>query len=93
MIYRLTRQAKADIQDIDRYTVETFGYVPSDLYLGGLDYVFELLCENPKLGKKVQGKVHRTLYKSHYVLYRIEENEIIILRVRSTRLPLPKSWL
>ena len=89
MIYRLTRRAQADIEQIYRYTIENFGAVQAELYLGGLDYTFDLLTDNPNMGIQFSGQVRRYTYKHHYVFYRVERRAIIILRISHTKRKLP----
>ena len=59
MIYRLTRQAQSDIKDIYRYTVEYFGEEQAREYLDGLEYSFDLLTDNPKIGRLWDGTGRR----------------------------------
>ena len=85
MTYRLTRQAQSDIKAIYHYTVEYFGESQAHEYLEGLDYSFDLLTDNPKLGRLWDGKGRRYVYKSHLVYYRIVKKEIAITRIRNSR--------
>ena len=89
MNYRLTRRAKADIQNIYRYTAEQFGETQSELYLGGFDYIFDLLTDSPTLGKPFEENVRRYLYREHYVYFEIESEDVIILQIRNTCMNLP----
>ena len=57
MTYRLTRQAKSDIKTIYRYTVENFGGGQAQKYLDGLEYSFDMLADNPKMGLLVDEKI------------------------------------
>lgn len=85
MTYRHTRQAQSDIKAIYHYTVEQFGEGQAREYLEGLDYSFDLLTDNPKLGRLWDGKGRRYVYKSHLVYYRIVKEEIVITRRRNAR--------
>ncbi len=85
MIYELSRQAQSDIKAIYRYTVEYFGEGQAKEYLDGLYFSFELLTDNPKLGRLWDGKGYRYIYKSHFVYYRIIKEKILITRIRNTR--------
>ena len=85
MTYSLTRQAQFDIKAIYRYTVENFGEGQAQEYLDGLDYSFDLLTDNPKLGRLWDGKGRRYIYKSHLVYYRIVKNDLLITRIRNSR--------
>jgi toxin ParE1/3/4 len=82
MTYRLTRQAKSDIKAIYHYTVEYFGQGQAQEYLDGLEYSFDLLTDNPNIGRLFEGKIRRYVYKSHLVYYEIEKDEIHIIRIR-----------
>ena len=85
MIYRLTRQAQSDIKEIYLYTVEYFGEGQAREYLDGLEYSFDLLTDNPNLGRLWDGKGRRYIYKSHLVYYRLLKDEILITRIRNAR--------
>lgn len=52
MEYKLSRQARTNIKDIARYTDRYFGAGQTHEYLNGLYYSFEILAENPKLGRE-----------------------------------------
>ena len=84
MTYRLTRQAKSDIKAIYRYTVEYFGEGQAQEYLDGLDFSFDLITDNPKLGRLFEGNISRYVYKEHLVYYEIKK-EIRIIRIRHGR--------
>ena len=85
MTYRLTRQAKSDIKTIYRYTVEYFGEGQAQEYLEGLEYSFDLLTDNPNMGRVFDEKNRRYVYKSHLVYYEIKEEELVIIRIRNAR--------
>lgn len=85
MTYKLTVQAQSDIKAIYRYTVENFGEGQAEEYLGGLGYSFDLLTDNPKIGRAVDGKRRRYVYREHVVYYRIIEDEILITRIRNAK--------
>ncbi len=52
MDFRLTRRAEADIKSIIRYTDLNFGPAQTKEYLGGLFNSFDLLTDNPELGRE-----------------------------------------
>ncbi len=85
MTYRLTRRTQSDIKAIYRYTVEYFGEGQAREYLDGLEYSFDLLTDNPKLGRLWDGKGRRYVYKSHLVYYRVLKDELLITRIRNAR--------
>lgn len=92
MKVRRTRRADADIKAIYRYTVENFGEPQAELYLGGLDYSFDLLIDNPRIGKTIGAARYRYRYKEHYVFYKLTPKQITILQIRSITMELPKAW-
>lgn len=51
-VYRLSRKAASDIEDIYTYTIEQHGLAAARKYLDGLHSCFELLAEYPMLGRR-----------------------------------------
>lgn len=96
MKYELSEQARQDIKDIVQYTIERFGVQQADEYADGLFYSFDLLTDNPRMGKAVLRQlgsdVRRYLYRSHYVIYEIRADVIRIAAVFNTRQQLPDEW-
>jgi toxin ParE1/3/4 len=84
MIYVLSRRAKADIQAIIRYTDRHFGQAQTTEYVGGLFYSFDILTDNPRIGRKWDGEKRRYIYGNHYVYYRIEAKRVFITHIRHT---------
>ena len=84
MSYRLTPNAQADIEGIYRYSYENFGERQADIYYQGLEECFELLSENPRMGREfneiVQG-LRRHEHERHVVYYEIEDMDVLILRI------------
>ena len=53
-------------------------------YLNGLFHTFELLSENPGIGRKshhVGGKYHKHEHAKHVIYYRIAKSDILIARI------------
>jgi len=96
MRYELSERARTDIKDIIRYTIEFFGKQQAEEYIDGLYYSFEILTDNPRLGKGVSNDfdadLRRYSYRSHYVIYEIRESVIRIATIRNTRQDLPEEW-
>ncbi|SDG14249.1 type II toxin-antitoxin system RelE/ParE family toxin [Thalassobaculum litoreum] len=84
MEYKLSRQARTNIKDIARYTKRYFGDDQTQEYLGGLYYSFELLAENPKLGREWSEGKRRYVYRMHIVYYRLTPSGPLITEVRHT---------
>ncbi|MEO1476762.1 MAG: type II toxin-antitoxin system RelE/ParE family toxin [Pseudomonadota bacterium] len=76
MRYKLTPQAQADLDDLTAYGIEQFGEGQAIKYLEGLEYSFELLCENPYMGTRFDEK------RQHVVYYTPTLNYILIVEVR-----------
>ncbi len=96
MEYELSELARSNIKDIARYTVRYFGQEQADEYLDGLFYSFDLLTDNPEMGRAVQseisGNLRRFTYRSHYVVYEIRDKVIRIATIRNTKQKLPEEW-
>lgn len=97
MRVELSEQAANDIIDILTYTIDRFGQPQADEYNTGLFRSFDLLADNPKLGRRVNlvGKGHevrRYIYQAHYVFYEIRGAIIHIATIRSMRQELPGEW-
>lgn len=92
MRYELSLQASEQIDEIIRYTDQYFGEKQTADYVGGLYLSFDLLSDNPKLGKAWAGERRCYIYRSHYVFYRILSDHILITDIRSTRQELPPEW-
>ena len=81
MRHRITARAERDLKDIYRYTVEAFGHKQAEKYLRELDAVFELLGDNPNLGRVYDGRTRQFVHGSHIILYRASADAVIIGRV------------
>ncbi|MEO1322833.1 MAG: type II toxin-antitoxin system RelE/ParE family toxin [Pseudomonadota bacterium] len=97
MQVKISVQAAEDIVSIAQYTLLNFGPDQARKYHAGLEYSFELLADNPRLGQEVRrsdraGEFRRYIYKSHYVFYEIQPNAIIIGTIRNTRQAMPEEW-
>ena len=96
MKIELSKRARDDIKAIVRYTVKNFGLKQADEYADGLYYSFDLLSDNPRMGKPVlqeYGKeLRRYVYRSHYVIYEIRGDVIRVAAIFNTRQMLPEEW-
>ena len=92
MRYEISRRAQAVIDDIIRYTVANFGEEQAADYVGGLYNCFDLLTDNPRMGRAWNGAHRVLIYRSHYVLYRILPEYIFITDIRHTRQDIPPEW-
>jgi len=82
MIFEISKRARADIKNIARYTLENFGLAQTEDYLGGLYNSFEILGENPRLGREWKTGRRRYIYRMHCVYYRLLDERIVITHIR-----------
>ncbi|MEM9716004.1 MAG: type II toxin-antitoxin system RelE/ParE family toxin [Pseudomonadota bacterium] len=83
MPYSKTREAEADLVEIYKFGFLTFGLRQADRYHDGLEYVFELIADNPRLGRKIGGSdTHRQFHHGrHIIVYSAEDESVLIERV------------
>ncbi len=87
--YRLTPDAKSDLIDIHRYTVEQWGKTQSKKYLSELRQTIRLLAETPSLGKSrldVGEDVLSFPHVSHVIYYMIHERQLVVFGVLHKRM-------
>ena len=90
--YRLSRPADEDFVQIYLQGHEQFGPNQAEHYAAGMTATFETLAQFPKLAR--ERKEHRPPVRvqrhgAHVIVYRIEEDGILILRIRHGR----EDWL
>jgi toxin ParE1/3/4 len=89
MNFELSKRAKSDIKDIVRYTMENFGSAQAEEYTDGLYYSFELLTDNPKIGREWKAGRRRYIYRMHYIYYRLTSDSVYVTHIRhSSQSPL-----
>lgn len=94
-VYRLSRKAASDIEDIYTYTIEQHGLAAARKYLNGLHSCFELLAEYPMLGRRADRLapgVRRHEYQAHVVFYVHQEASVHIARVLHSRMDVPRRY-
>lgn len=82
--YRLTPKAVDDLEEVWRYSAENWGVDKADLYADGLAHLFDTLVENPVLAPErteFTPPVHIHTHQSHLVIYIIEDDQILIVRI------------
>jgi toxin ParE1/3/4 len=92
MRWVLSKRASADVDAIIRYTDVNFGAVQTEDYVGGLYRSFELLADNPHMGRVWSGERRCYIYRQHYVFYRVRRDDLFITHIRNTRQRLPEGW-
>ena len=81
---RLTLQADRDLLDIFVFGLQTFGTRQAERYAATLDHCFQLLAENPRMGRSAPTlgpQVRRHEHESHVILYEATELGILVLAV------------
>lgn len=82
--YHLTVRAEAELIDIFLFGIERFGLLQARRYSEALAACFQLLADNPRLGRPADAiapGVRRHEHESHVILYEIGGNEVTILAV------------
>ncbi len=85
MKWELSNKAKADIINIIQYTDNNFGEDQTEIYIGGLYNSFEILTDNPQMGRRFDETRRRYIYRSHQVYYRLHDDYILIVEIRNSR--------
>ena len=88
-IYRLTQDARADLIEIRRFTVNQWGSLQSQKYLSELRQTIRLLAETPSLGKSksdVGPNIMSFPYVSHVIYYVVHEQQLIVFAVLHKRM-------
>ncbi|THV21298.1 type II toxin-antitoxin system RelE/ParE family toxin [Peteryoungia ipomoeae] len=88
MRYRLSRKAEADIIDIAETGIRNWGLRQARTYHDGLFELFELIASTPEMARERDElippmRVQR--FRAHLIVYRIEDNEVLIVRIRHSR--------
>ncbi len=84
MKIKFTRQAEEDIIDSYLYGHVIFGRRQAEVYEQQLRHVFDIIAENPQLAAERSEysppvRIHH--HGSHYIIYVIEDDHIVIVRV------------
>ncbi len=88
----LSRRALRDIEQIDAYSVETFGKTVADEYIADIDRSIGLLSENPGLlrcSPELSGRLRFYRVRHHFLLCDIIDSRVYILAVVHGNMDLP----
>ena len=91
MKYKISKEAKRDIENIWLYTVERWSIDQADRYFNLIMDEIEYIAKNPTSGKdysKVRKGYFRSQIKSHFIFYKInrQNDEIEIIRILHQRM-------
>lgn len=81
MEYKLSAAARASLEDIYKYTFINFGEAQADKYLSELEYVFEMLCDYPKIGRPITSRTRQFVHGKHIILYNVKSAGVVITKV------------
>jgi toxin ParE1/3/4 len=84
-----SRRAKADIREIWNYTVEHWGTLKAEIYLGLIEAATRSIATNPRSGRSCDDirPAHRKyLVGSHVFFYRMKANAIFVVRILHQRM-------
>ena len=80
----LTSAARADLQEIRKFSIDQFDANTADAYFLGFGAAFDLLREHPLAGalKPELGKGIRCLVqRRHRIFYRTDKGKVLIIRI------------
>ena len=84
-LYRLTRQAEADLKDIYRYTRRMWGKTQAARYARQLQQCFTRLAGRPDAGRQREELrppgLHSLVQGSHVIFYQPQPYGVLIVRV------------
>ena len=82
--YRLTGTAEEDLLDAFIYGFETFGQVQAEDYRQSMTRCFELLADNPRLGRRADdlaASVRRHEHGRHVIFYDEQPYGVLIIAI------------
>ncbi len=88
MPYRLTLEAEADIIEIAERGLNRWGLRKAQIYHNGLFELFDLIASTPAMARQtteLTPPVRVQRYKAHLVIYLIDDEGVLIVRVRHGR--------
>ena len=81
---RFSGEAEEDIDRIAAYTTNTWGPRQTDQYLATLEDGFDLLAQNPAMGRpcdSIRAGLRRFEIGRHVVFYLVESGGVLVVRV------------
>ena len=86
--YAVSEQARRQLKGVIAYSYERFGRYQSEAYLVGFKKSFKLLAEFPRMGRaadELRLGLRRFRYQSHYVLYPVDDGQVLIRAILHVR--------
>lgn len=87
--FHTAAKADRDIIGIYKTGVRDFGYSNADSYLAGLYKRFDLIAENPQVGRPavaLNKRFRRYEYQSHVIFYTVKAKSVFIVRILHERM-------
>jgi toxin ParE1/3/4 len=79
--YKISRRAERDLADIYRFTLVAFGPQQAERYLVELGSIFELLNDQPGMGRPYDAATRQFVHGSHVIFYRSTAAGILVGRI------------
>jgi toxin ParE1/3/4 len=83
-MYILSEAADKDIEKLLERSILDFGLAQTEIYFKSLKSCLSLLSDNPELGRTVNDiapNYRRFRHQSHVVFYRVQQQDIFIIRI------------
>lgn len=93
---KITPKAESDLENIWKYTSTTWGETQADQYLDQLESGMQHLISHPDLGvdySHIRSGYRRLRIEHHDLYYRVQEKEILVIRVLHEEMDAPKRLL
>ena len=91
----LSDKASLDLQSIYFSGLENFGVYQADKYFWALHGIFDLILQNPQIGRletRADKQTYRIQYKSHIILYSINDLNIDIECILHKSVDIPRHF-
>lgn len=94
--YSLSEKVASDLDRIYEHTILNFGFEQARAYLLGLHEHFQILADNPCIGRsaaQLAPGLRRHEYQSHIIFYIPKEQGALIVRVLHTRMDVRRRFV
>jgi toxin ParE1/3/4 len=82
--FKISKEALTDLESLWLYTAENWSVQQADRYYNLILDEIDFIAQNPKAGKEyshVRKGYYRSKVKSHFIFYRLKEDELQIIRI------------